>query len=105
MPCTKNTRNICLLTLATLLAPAMAFAQEEAPKIDTGDTAWLIVSCGLVLLTFATAVLQRDFAVFGMVVFMASILLLIAALAAFLRDIYVSLHALRLEVDRAREAR
>ena len=50
MPCTKNTRNICLLTLATLLAPAMAFAQEEAPKIDTGDTAWLIVSCGLVLL-------------------------------------------------------
>ena len=63
----------------------------------------MLLACGLVLLTFATAVLQRDFAVFGMIVFMASILLLIAALAAFLRDIYVSLHALQLEVSRARE--
>lgn len=63
----------------------------------------MLLACGLVLLTFATAVLKSDFAVFGLVVFMASILLLIAALVAFLRDIYVSLHALQLEVARARE--
>jgi hypothetical protein len=63
----------------------------------------MLLACGLVLLTFATAVLNHDFALFEMFVFMTSILLLIAALTAFLRDIFVSLHALRLEVNRARE--
>ena len=62
----------------------------------------MLLACGLVLLTFATAVLSLDLAVFGVVVFMASILLLISALVAFLRDIFVSLHALHLEVTRAR---
>jgi Na+/melibiose symporter-like transporter len=62
----------------------------------------MLVACGLVLLTFATAVLEEDLSLPMMVFFMTSILLLIAALAAFLRDIYVSLHALRLEVGRAR---
>jgi hypothetical protein len=36
------------------------------------------------------------------VIFAASVLCLIAALVAFLRDIKVSLRALHLEVDRAR---
>ena len=62
----------------------------------------MLVACGLVLLTFATAVLEEDLSLAMMVFFMTSILLLIAALAAFLRDIYVSLHALQLEVGRAR---
>jgi hypothetical protein len=38
------------------------------------------------------------------VLFEASLLLLIASLVTFLRDIYLSLHALRLEVDQARAA-
>ena len=62
----------------------------------------MLVACGLVLLTFATAVLAADLSGFMIVFFMTSILLLIAALTAFLRDIYVSLHALQLEVGRAR---
>jgi hypothetical protein len=62
----------------------------------------MLVACGLVLLTFATAVLEEDLSLAMMVFFMTSILLLIAALTAFLRDIYVSLHALQLEVGRAR---
>ena len=36
-----------------------------------------------------------------LVTFLASVLCLIAALVNFLRDIWVSLHALRLEVERA----
>ena len=63
----------------------------------------MLVACGLVLLTFATAVLEQDLSVFMIIFFMGSILLLIAALTAFLRDIYVSLHALHLEVIRARQ--
>jgi hypothetical protein len=62
----------------------------------------MLVACGLVLLTFATAVLEEDLSLFMMVFFMTSILLLVAALVAFLRDIHVSLHALQLEVGRAR---
>ena len=46
----KNAKFFALLPVATLLAPALLRAQDEAPKIDSGDTAWLIVSCGLVLL-------------------------------------------------------
>ena len=61
----------------------------------------MLVACGLVIVIFINAVLDRDLAVLLMLFFMASILLLIAALVAFLRDIYVSLHALKLEVQRA----
>jgi hypothetical protein len=63
----------------------------------------MLVACGLVLLTFATAVLKQDLSPFMIIFFTGSILLLIAALTAFLRDIYVSLHALHLEVIRARQ--
>ena len=61
----------------------------------------MLVACGLVIIIFLNAVLERDLAVLMMLFFMASILLLVAALVAFLRDIYVSLHALKLEVQRA----
>ena len=63
----------------------------------------MLVACGLVLLTFATAILKQDLSLFMIVFFTSSILLLIAALTAFLRDIHVSLHALHLEVVRARQ--
>jgi len=62
----------------------------------------MLVACVLVIAIFSAALLETDFTGSLKVLFTASILLLIAALAAFLRDIYVSLHALKLEVDRAR---
>jgi len=37
------------ITLPTTLLPMAAFA-EEAPKLDTGDTAWMMISMALVLL-------------------------------------------------------
>lgn len=64
----------------------------------------MLVACLLVVAVFAGAMLQRDFGTVLLVLFAGSILLLIAALVAFLRDIYVSLHALRLEVARARRS-
>ncbi len=33
-----------------VLWPAVAFAQEDAPKLDTGDTAWMLTSTALVLM-------------------------------------------------------
>jgi hypothetical protein len=62
----------------------------------------MLVACVLVIAIFAAALLDADLTGGLKVLFTASILLLIAALGAFLRDIYVSLHALKLEVDRAR---
>lgn len=62
----------------------------------------MLVACVLVIAIFAAALLETDLTGGLKVLFTASILLLIAALGAFLRDIYVSLHALKLEVDRAR---
>ena len=37
----------------SLLLAAQAGAQEEAPKIDTGDTAWMLMSSALVLMMTA----------------------------------------------------
>lgn len=62
----------------------------------------MLVSCFLVVAIFADAIRDWNLEVVLMCLFAASILLLIASLATFLRDIFVSLHALRLEVDRAR---
>ena len=62
----------------------------------------MLVACLLVVTIFGGALLGRDFGVVLLALFAGSVLLLIAALVAFLKDIYVSLHALRLEVDRAR---
>ena len=37
-------------TLLTVLGPASSFAQTQAPKVDSGDTAWMLTSTALVLL-------------------------------------------------------
>ena len=34
----------------TLLLPALALAADEKPKLDTGDTAWMLTSTALVLM-------------------------------------------------------
>lgn len=39
-----------LALVSSLLIPALALAEGEAPKIDTGDTAWVLMSAALVLL-------------------------------------------------------
>ena len=64
----------------------------------------MLMSCVLVVVIFLDAMFHREFAFELVGVFIASVLLLIAALGAFLRDIHVSLHALRLEVARARRS-
>ena len=64
----------------------------------------MLLSCVLVVVIFLDATMHREFALELVAVFISSVLLLIAALAAFLRDIHVSLRALRLVVDRARGA-
>lgn len=48
-------KKIILLTLMGLLAPFAAFAGEaaSAPKIDTGDTAWVLISTAFVFLMTA----------------------------------------------------
>jgi len=47
----QNWRRYALSLIgAVLAAPALGWAQSEPPKIDTGDTAWLLASSALVLL-------------------------------------------------------
>ncbi|MES2691989.1 MAG: DUF2721 domain-containing protein [Verrucomicrobiota bacterium] len=62
----------------------------------------MLLSCTLVMAIFIDVTVARDFGLQLVVVFLASVMSLIAALAAFLRDVFMSLWALRLEVDRAR---
>ncbi len=62
----------------------------------------MLLSCLLVMAIFADASLARDFGAPLVVVFLGSVICLAAALIAFLRDVWMSLWALRLEVDRAR---
>ena len=62
----------------------------------------MLLSCVLVLAIFGAAWLRRDFGVELVVIFVASVASLIASLVAFLRDIWVSLQALQLEVERVR---
>lgn len=61
----------------------------------------MLLSCLLVMAIFVDMSVERDFSLQLVVVFVASVLCLIAALVAFLRDIWMSLWALRLEVDAA----
>ena len=60
----------------------------------------MLLSCVLVVVIFVDASIHREFGVELVVTFLASVLCLIAALVNFLRDIWVSLHALKLEVER-----
>lgn len=64
----------------------------------------MFFSCVLVLVIFIDASVRRTFGLELVVIFIASLLSLIAALTAFLRDIWLSLEALSLEVTKARES-
>lgn len=66
----------------------------------------MLVACLLVMAIFLDAIFGRQsgLALPMVGLFATSMILLILALMAFLRDIYVSLHALRLEVERARRS-
>jgi hypothetical protein len=68
----------------------------------TATTASMLMSAALVIVIFAGALMGRDMSEVILVLFGGAILLLIAALVEFLHDIFVSLTALRLEVDQAR---
>jgi hypothetical protein len=63
----------------------------------------MFFSCGLVLAIFVDASLGRDFGIELVVIFVAAVVSLILAVVAFLRDVWISLHALALEVAKARE--
>jgi hypothetical protein len=63
----------------------------------------MLLSCLMVVALFAAALLQLQLNSVVLVLFGASILLLTASLVDFLRDIFVSLHALKLQVERARQ--
>lgn len=62
----------------------------------------MLVSCLLVVTIFASAIFGWKLQVMILGLFGAGIFLLIASLVDFLRDIFVSLHALHLQVERAR---
>jgi hypothetical protein len=68
----------------------------------TAATGSMLMSAGLVLVIFVGALNHRDFPELMLILFGAAILLLVAALVAFLRDIFMSLSALHLEVEQAR---
>ena len=61
----------------------------------------MLLSCLLVMAIFVDASVARDFGTPLVVVFLGSVICLAAALIAFLRDVWMSLWALRLEVERA----
>lgn len=62
----------------------------------------MLVSCLLVVAIFASALFNVKLGEVVLVLFALSILLLIASLVDFLRDIFISLHAVKLQIERAR---
>lgn len=62
----------------------------------------MLVSCLLVVAIFGSAMFGWKLEVLMLAFFAASISLLIFSLVDFLRDIFVSLHALHLQVERAK---
>ncbi|HWA85330.1 MAG TPA: DUF2721 domain-containing protein [Opitutus sp.] len=66
-------------------------------------TSSMLMSAALIIAIFAGALLTVDLRAVMLVLFLAAILLLIASLITFLRDIFLSLAALHLEVEQARE--
>lgn len=69
----------------------------------TFATSSMLASSALVIAIFMGATLRMDLSGLMLVLFLAAIAFLVASLAAFLRDIFVSLEALHLEVQQARE--
>lgn len=64
----------------------------------------MLLSCTLVMVIFVDAI-RESFGVELVITFVGSVLFLIVGLLAFLRDIWMSLWALRVEVDQARQSR
>ncbi len=62
----------------------------------------MLLSCLMVVAILGAAKFQLPLGTVVLGLFVASILLLTASLVDFLRDIFVSLHALKLQVERAR---
>jgi hypothetical protein len=62
----------------------------------------MLSSCFLIVALFCGALLEWRMREVVLLLFGASILLLIASLVEFLRDIFSALHALRLQIDRAK---
>ncbi len=62
----------------------------------------MLVSCLMIVALFVAAMFEWNMRIVVLLLFAASILLLTASLVDFLRDIFISLHALKLQVDRAR---
>lgn len=65
----------------------------------------ILLECVLVLAIFVGALLQKELTWVIAILFVASMLLLISTLVAFLRDIGVALQALRIEVEHARSGK
>lgn len=63
----------------------------------------MLISCLMVVAIFGAAKFELPLGSLVLGMFVTSILLLTASLVDFLRDIFVSLHALKLQVERARE--
>ncbi len=61
----------------------------------------MLLSCVLVMVIFVDAFLERRFGFEMVAIFGVSVISLIFSLVAFLRDIWMSLWALRIEVERA----
>jgi len=68
----------------------------------TVATLSMLMSASLVIVIFVGALFGRDMSEVMLVLFSGAILLLITSLVEFLHDIFVSLTALRLEVEQAR---
>lgn len=64
----------------------------------------MLLSCLLIVALFCGALLEWRMREVVLVLFGASVLLLVLSLVEFLRDIFVALHALRLQIDRSRRA-
>src|SRR6187549_3061279 len=62
----------------------------------------MLISCLMVVVIFGVAKFELNLGPLVLGLFVASILFLTASLVDFLRDIFVSLHAVKLQVDRAR---
>jgi hypothetical protein len=69
----------------------------------TFATSSMLASSALVVAIFLGSMMHVDLSGLMLVLFLSAIALLVASLLAFLRDIFVSLSALRLEVHQARE--
>ncbi len=61
----------------------------------------MLFSCLLVMVIFVDAFFDRHFGIEAVAIFGVSVASLILSLVAFLRDIWMSLWALKIEVDRA----